>query len=140
MRTSKPLMIASLVAASTASADVRYQVHPTDGEFVKTFKPCGEVTRGEIFQRIIRFTPTLVVDDRRVMTLITKAKEEPADEMIDGMGWWHYNGTSQTKTMVISIKPGGSPTQKIFTLGVIRRMDELECSEKWVGSVKEERL
>lgn len=128
-----------LALTTSAVADTRYVIHPTNGEFVKTTKPCGEATRGEIFNRIIRFTPTLVVDKRKVMTLITKAKEEPADEMIDGIGWWHYDGLQQTKTMIIALKPGGKPSQRVLHLGVVRRMDEIECSEKWVGTVEESR-
>lgn len=124
------------VLGTVASAEVRYQIHPTDGEFVKTIKPCGDKTRDEIFTRILRFVPTLVIDNRNVMTLIANGKEEPADEMLDGIGWWHYDGKQSTKTMVISLKPGGKPTQKVLTLAVIRRMDDLECSERWVGSVE----
>lgn len=124
---------------SLAEADVRYQIHPTDGEFVKTSEPCGAKTRDELFTRVIRFVPWLVVDDQQAMTLIVDGHKSPANKMLNGVGWWHYNSKQHTKTMVISLTPGKRDSQKIISIGVIRRMDDLECGERWVGLVKEAR-
>lgn len=139
---SRALPFALLCAlTSLAEADVRYQIHPTDGEFVKTSEPCGTKTKDDLFTRVIRFVPWLVVDDHQAMTLIVDGHESPADKMLNGVGWWHYDSKQHTyaKTMVISLKPGKKDSQKIISIGVIRRMDDLECGERWVGLVKEAR-
>lgn len=121
--------------ACTAHADTHFKIHPTDGEFVTTRRACGPKTKDELFTRVIAPVPTLIVGDKHAMTLQIKKDLHPADETIEGVGWWHYDGKGSTKTLVISLRPGKNGHQ-IISINVIRRMDAIECSERWVGTVE----
>ena len=132
-------LIILCIIASSAAAETRYKIHPTDGEFAKTAKPCGQQTKDELYTRVIAFTPTLIVSDRQVMILSIRGNEKPADEMIGGDGWWNYDGKQQQKRQVIALKRTKKDAQRAITISVIRHMDELECAEQWVGTVSEER-
>lgn len=121
--------------ACTAHADARFQIHPTNGEFVATHRACGPKTKDELFTNVIAPAPTLIVGDKQEMTLQIKTILHPANDTIEGVGWWRYDGKSSTKTMVISLRPGKKGNQ-IISINVIRRMDAIECSERWVGTVE----
>lgn len=122
-----------------ADADRRYVIHPTNGEFVTTDEPCGDKTRDELFTRVIRYVPTLVIDDREDMTMIVKGDVHVADQMKNGDGWWNYIGQKETKHMVVHLSDGkpGQSDQKVISIFVRRVIDKMTCFEKWSGIVKE---
>lgn len=124
------------IVTSSVMADARYRIHPTDGEFVKTAKPCGAETRDELYTRVITFVPTLIVTGP-LMILSIKGNEQRADQMIDGDGWWNFDGKQSKKSQVISLKRTPKETSRAITISVIRHLDELECAEQWIGTVQQ---
>lgn len=131
---------------ATGYADSRYPIHPTDGEFAATSNPCGQQTRDELYNRVIKFVPTLIVGPvqtpggRGAWVLNIAGDDLPSDETVNGEGRWYYNGKQQLKTQKIVLRPArkDKPRERSISISVIRRMDELECSERWVGLVQEQ--
>jgi len=140
-------MLATIVSATPAtSAESRYKIHPTDGEFAKTSNPCGAQTQDELYSRVLKFVPILIIrpvetpGGKGAMTLNIAGDDHPDDETMNGEGRWYYNSVNkqQLKTQKIVLRPGNKdkPQQRVISISVIRRMDEIECSERWVGIVE----
>lgn len=129
------------VLVGAVSAEVRYTIHPTDGEFTKTSNPCGAQTKDELFDRVLKFVPVLVLrevsapDGKGGMVLNIAGDDHPADETSNNEGRWFYNGKQQLKTQKVLLGPVRS-NKRVISISVIRRMDELECSERWLGTVE----
>lgn len=124
-----------LLLVSTVAAESRFKIHPTDGEFVRTEKACGEKTKDELFDKIIKRVPVLVIGKDK-MSLELKEGSIVADKVLNDTGWWNYYvGKLSSKTMIITLEPTKTKF-RVISIGIVMKLDELVCSEKWVGLVE----
>lgn len=135
MRTSLAILLTILGLHATAHADARFQIHRDDGAFVETFKPCGTATRNALASSVLRFTPILVIDNAGTMTLVVRTAAHPADEMIDGIGWWSRLGAPSFE-MSITLKAADRSSRKIVAISVTRYAEKWACRETWQGIAK----
>lgn len=127
----KPIIAIALVAlAPAASAD---NIRLDKGAIVDHPNRCNLATL-EWLQKIIDRDPLIVctrVDGHDTMTIKIGREDPLAADSVDGTtGHWRLNDET---TMVISIDPFRHPNAPGVTVGLLKRADEKECSERWVG-------